>query len=194
MTGGGRTRSPIVIPPALRKGDLVGVMAPGAAVDRAALESGVRVKLGRAVFARDGYFAGDDSARAEDLVEMIESDEVRAIHFARGGWGTSRFLDRIPWRTLARRPKLLLGYSDLTSLFAGAVDRARIVCVYGPLASEMGFPGRFDASSLRRAYFRPRAPLEVRHPRAAVWREGRAQGLSAGGCLSLLAHLTGTPF
>ena len=192
----------IAIPPALRKGDLVGVTAPGSTVDRASVEAGLRVLeqmglrtiLGPSLFARDGFFAGSDEARASDLLEMLESDDIRAIHFARGGWGTSRLLGSIPWKTLTRNPKLLVGYSDLTSLFAPAIDRAGVACVYGPLISEMGFPARFDRASLARAYFRPRERLIVRVPRSAVWRDGRAEGVAAGGCLTLLAHLAGTPF
>ena len=108
-------------------------MAPGSSVDRESVESGVkvlaelglRVRLGRSLFARHGTFAGEDRARAADLSAMLADDAVRAVHFARGGWGTSRFLETVEWRRLRARPKLLIGYSDLTSLFAPAAPRNR---------------------------------------------------------------------
>jgi muramoyltetrapeptide carboxypeptidase len=152
------------------------------------------VRLGRHVFARDGYFAGSDSRRAEDLAAMIQDDEVRAIHFARGGWGMSRILHAVPWATLARRPKLLIGYSDLTSLFAPALDRAGLATIYGPLVTELGRGRSFDRASLERAYFHPARPLRIPIPKSGLWRSGSAEGRAAGGCLTLLAHLAGTDY
>lgn len=199
------TRGSLVVAPALRPGDLVGVAASGFAVDRAAVEGGVaeltrmglKVRLGESVFARDGYLAGSDGSRLRDLVTMLEDEEVRAIHFARGGWGASRLLNTLPWGLLARHPKLLIGYSDLTSLFAPALDRCRLSCVYGPLVSEIGTRRKFDRDSLARAYFRPREPFRLTFgPRSVLVRgaRGSAAGRAAGGCLTLLAHLAGTPF
>ena len=199
---GAAARVRFLVPPPLRKGDLVGVAAPGFAVERDKAEAGVRVlerlglrvRLGASVFARDGYFAGADHSRSRDLVELIEDPEIRAIHFARGGWGTSRFLASVPWGRLARRPKLLIGYSDLTSLFAPALDWAGLSCVYGPLVTELGERGKFDLASLRRAYFRPREAFTLRFAAKDVVVPGRAEGRAAGGCLTLLAHLAGTPY
>ena len=202
MVSGARGGAPILVPRPLRKGDLVGVVAPGSAVRRPALEAGLRalerlglrVRLGETLFANDGFLAGSDEHRARDLVAMIEDDEVRAIHFARGGWGTSRLLDAVPWKTLARKPKLLIGYSDLTTLFAAALDRSRLSCVYGPMVAELGDRREFDRASLLRAYFRPLAALSLEVPERGVLIPGRAEGRVAGGCLTLLAHLAGTGY
>lgn len=194
--------SRIKVPPALVPGDLVGVVAPGSSVDRDSVRAGVkvlegmglRVCTGRSVFARHGTFAGDDGARAADLTAMFADDEVRAVHFARGGWGTSRFLETIVWESLRARPKLLVGYSDLTALFAPALDRAGITSVYGPHVTEIGRDATWDRRSLERAYFRPREPLTLSFPARDILAAGRATGRAAGGCLTLLAHLAGTPY
>jgi hypothetical protein len=90
-----RASARVIVAPALAPGDLVGVVAPGSTVDRDAVRSGaavlegmgLRVRLGRSLFARHGTFAGDDRARAADLAAMLADEEVRAVHFARGGWG-----------------------------------------------------------------------------------------------------------
>ena len=192
----------ILVAPALAPGDLVGVVAPGSVVDPDAVRSGaavleqmgLRVRLGRSLLARHGIFAGDDRARAADFAAMLADDEVRAVHFARGGWGTSRFLETIGWRSLRARPKLLIGYSDLTALFAPALDRSGIASVYGPHVTEIGREAAWDRPSLERAYFRPREPLVLAFPARDVLAPGRASGRSAGGCLTLLAHLAGTSF
>lgn len=192
----------IRVPRPLRRGDLVGVVAAGSSVDRRAVEAGIevlqrlglRVRTGAAVFAHDGEFAGSDAERARDLIGMLRDDEVRAVHFARGGWGASRFLGRIPWSLLARTPKTLIGYSDVTSIFAPALDRCRLSCVYGPLVTELGDPRTFHRGSLTRAYYHPGSPLTLRFPRRSVLAPGRARGRASGGCLTLLAHLAGTVY
>ena len=155
---------------------------------------GLRVRTGASVRARDGYFAGSDARRVCDLDALLGDDEVRAILFARGGYGTSRILEALPWKTIERRPKILLGYSDLTALFAAAVDRAGLSCAYGPVVAELGDRHRYDLRSFERALFDPGRPLEIRFARRSVLARGRAKGRLAGGCLSLLAHLAGTPW
>lgn len=180
----------------------MGVVASGFAVARERVSAGttalralgLRVRVGRSARSRDGYFAGTDAVRARDLAAFLVDDEVRAIVFARGGWGTSRILDAVPWRTLAARPKVLIGYSDLTSLFVPAFDRSRLSCVYGPVLSELAERRAYDRISFERALFRPEEPLTLPFSARDVIAHGRAAGRLTGGCLTLLAHLTGTPY
>jgi len=184
--------------PRLVRGDLVGVVSPGFAVKRAPLRAGVsrlealgfRVRLGDHVLGREGYFAGTDVERAADLEAMLRDPDVRAVWFSRGGYGTSRLLDLISWSRFARRPKLLVGYSDATALFAQAVRRAGPVCIYGPVVSELGEPRSFHAPSLRRLL--AGKPFEMRVNRGQVVAPGRARGPLVGGNLTVLNHLCGT--
>lgn len=186
--------------PLLVRGDTVGVVAPGFAVRPAPLHAGVRrlrrmgfrVVLGEHVLSRHGYFAGPDEARAEDLRAMIADADVRAVWFARGGYGTARILDRVPWRLLKRRPKLFVGYSDLTALFCAAVQRGGPVCLHGPVVTELGKPGAYHPSSLRQLLNGESAVLRVRERQVLV--EGKARGRLLGGNLTVLAHLLGTRY
>lgn len=186
--------------PLLVRGDTVGVVAPGFAVRPAPLHAGVRrlrrmgfrVVLGEHVLSRHGYFAAPDDARAADLRAMIADDEVRAIWFARGGFGTARILDRIPWRTLKKRPKLFVGYSDLTALFCAAVQRGGQVCLHGPVVTDLGKPGACHLGSLRRLLSGESTALPVRGRQVLV--EGKARGRLLGGNLTVLAHLLGTRY
>jgi muramoyltetrapeptide carboxypeptidase len=184
----------------LRRGDLVGVVATGFAVRGTALLEGVarlrgmgfRVRLGDHLLARHGYLAGNDDARLQDLTTMIDDPEVRAIWFARGGYGTTRILDRIPWRKLAGRPRLLIGYSDLTALFARAAKRGGASCLYGPVVTELGDERAYHATSLRNAL--SGKPVTWRFAKRDVRVPGRARGPLIGGNLSVLVHLLGTRF
>ena len=87
-------------PAALRSGDLIGVVAPGAAVDEAEVHAGARVLeragyrvlIGASVLKQKGYLAGSDADRLADLVDMFTDAKVRAIVAARGGYGSGRLL------------------------------------------------------------------------------------------------------
>src|SRR5207249_10581801 len=88
----------------------------------------------------------------------------------------------------------LLAHRDLTTRFAPALDRAHVSCVYGPHVSELGDPRAYDRASLLRALFRPAEPITLGFAARDIIVPGRAVGRLAGGCLTLLAHLAGTPW
>src|SRR4051794_41111666 len=99
-------------PPALRPGDLIGIVAPGAAVEESAVragarvleQAGYRVRLGASLLGRTGYLAGADRDRVADLMSMFRDDEVRAVFAARGGYGSGRLLPLLDVALLCRRP------------------------------------------------------------------------------------------
>ncbi len=111
---------------ALRPGDCIGVVAPASWLEREEWEEGVRllkkrgyrVKFAPSCTAANGFFAGTDSARAADLNSFFADDEVKAILCLRGGYGSARVLDKLNYREIARHPKLLIGFSDITALHA----------------------------------------------------------------------------
>ena len=192
---------PIAAVMPLTRGAAVGVAAPGFAVDPAALRAGMgelrargfRVREGRHLLDRHGYFAGDDEARAEDLEALLLDPELGGVWFARGGYGTARLLDRLPWRRLRRRSLTLVGYSDLTALFAAASRRApRLRCLHGPVVAELGDERAFDRRSLAAAL--AGRVQDKRLTRAQVLAPGRARGRLAGGNLTVLVHTLGTPW
>ncbi len=195
---GGRERRERGTFPVLPPGSLVGVVAPGFAVSPMALARGTAaltamgysVILGRSVLARDGYFAGSDAARAEDLNAMLADPAVRGIWFARGGYGTARILDLVDWNAARRDPKVLVGYSDVTALFAVASRRTRASCLHGPVAAELGDPKAYHAPSLKKML--AGGTVELRFPARSVIRHGKAAGRLLGGNLTVLAHLAGT--
>jgi muramoyltetrapeptide carboxypeptidase len=175
-------------------------MAPGFAVKPGALDSGIEtlesmgfeVRRGRHVLARHGYLAGEDDRRASDLRALIRDPDVCAVWFARGGYGTTRILPRVPWAALRRDPKLLVGYSDLTALFNAAVERTSSICLYGPVVTELGLAGAWHRPSLETLL--AGRPLTLRIARRDVMVGGRAEGCLVGGNLTVLTHLLGTRY
>ena len=184
----------------IRAGDRVAVVATGFAVRRAELRRGLaalgamgfEVAPGAHVLEQDGYLAGPDERRAQDLLDALGAPDVRAIWFARGGYGTARLLSRIPWDALEAEPKLLVGYSDMTALFNPYVARTGGTCLYGPVVAELGDPAAYHRPSLAAAL--SGRPVEVRFARRQVLAPGRASGRLLGGNLTVLTHLLGTPY
>jgi len=153
---------------------------------------GYEVQLGRSVARQEGYLAGSDEERAEDLNRFLRDGSVRGIWFARGGYGTARLLELVDWKALGRDPKCLVGYSDVTALFAAAGRRADPICLYGPVVAELGDRARYHAPSLRAALRGD--PVRLPFRRRQVLAPGRARGALRGGNLTVLVHLIGTRY
>ena len=192
------------VPPALRPGDRIGIAAPAGPVRREPLESGMSYLRGRGfdllpgdhLFERRAYLAGDDAGRLGDLNRLLADRTVKAVWYARGGYGSARIVEGVDFGPLAARPKALVGYSDSTVLHAAAFRAQRLVTYYGPNVSDLGNAESFDEASLWRALEgdENESPgAEESLAGATVLREGRAEGTLVGGCLSLLASLAGTP-
>ena len=141
--------------------------------------------------ARDGYFAGTDEQRASDFNAALRDDAIDAIWCLRGGYGTMRILDAIDYDAAARRPKPVIGYSDITALHSALAVRSEIVTYHGPTARAA--LSSFSRESLKCALVHGGDSCGTA-PQARVLVPGTAQGMLAGGNLALLGALVGTRF
>ncbi len=184
-------------PAPLRRGDVIGVVSPAAAVDEGRLHAGVRVleqagfrvRLGAATLKKSGYLAGTDRERLADLDQMFQSADVKAIMASRGGYGSGRLLPLID-PTLARsQPKIFVGHSDLTFLLNDLLQRAELVTFHGPLVA--GLNEHADAASTLLAMLSGDR-VGWHQPAQAVIQPGMAEGVLVGGSLSVIVSLLGT--
>lgn len=188
-------------PPRLRRGDTVSVIAPAGPVNPeemqpglARLESmGYRLLLAPHLYERKDYLAGDDQVRLDDLHAAFLNPDVRAVICARGGYGTLRLLPRIRFAAVRRNPKILVGYSDITSLLLAVHKKTGLVTFHGPMIRECSKKGSANLEGMiRRISFK--GPSRVDLTGADVLKEGRAEGRLIGGNLSLLSRLVGTRY
>jgi muramoyltetrapeptide carboxypeptidase len=205
--------TPLIKPPRLRRGDVVGLVAPGGYTSDAAIEKavqhieslGFRVKLG--TYLRDvwGNYGGTVAARIADLHAMFRDPEVKAIWAIRGGSGCISLLRHLDYRLIRTHPKILLGYSDITALHLAIHRHAGLVTFHGPVASST--PSDYATEHLLAVLTEPREsytiPMSVENDRRALeepWyatrtvHEGVATGPLIGGNLSLVSALAGTPY
>ena len=153
---------------------------------------------------RHGYLAGTDDERLADLNGALNDPTIDAIWCIRGGYGSTRILERVDFAALARRPRALIGFSDITALLLGALAQANVVAFHGPVAraSMPAFTRRHFELVLGRAAPAGRlgrlpGPADVlvpREDRVVTLIGGVAEGPLVGGNLTLLQCLVGTPF
>ncbi len=191
-------------PPALRKGDVIGICAPASPpVHREDIAKGIiyleglgyRVEPGRNLLKKDGYLAGTDRERASDLNRFFSDRRVRAIVALRGGYGSMRILPMIDYAAVRADPKIFVGYSDLTAVQMALWTQCGLVTFAGPMvAAGMARGLRGAAEEMFWRMITSRRPFgPLRTPATAI-RKGAASGTLLGGNLSMLSHLAGTPY
>jgi muramoyltetrapeptide carboxypeptidase len=188
----------VVKPPRLKAGATIGVANISGPVDPARMEKGLaalqargyRVVEAENVRRRDGFLSGSDSERAAGYRALLRDPSVEAIFFARGGYGASRALGHLDPGEIRSYPKIHLGGSDLTALFAFVAKHAALVACYGPMvAVQMAGEAELD---WERVLSGERPETAVVAPGDVV-ASGVGEGPLVGGCLSLVASLCGTP-
>ncbi|MEU8330516.1 LD-carboxypeptidase [Micromonospora sp. NPDC048839] len=189
--------------PALAPGDRVRVVSPGSTPDPTNMARGIEilrswglvVELGQHVFARYGYLAGTDAQRLADLNAALNDPGIRAVFAARGGYGTQRIVDEIDVSGLRRDPRVVVGFSDITSIHGKLWRDLGLVTFYGPMVNwSDSRTGPESAEALRQAVMTTAPVTIVRDPAetaAPVLVPGRASGPLLGGCLTLLSTSLG---
>ena len=191
-------------------GDTIGIVAPASAppdpkaVDRAAaaLERfGFKPKLAKNVRARLGFLAGTDRERAADLMAMFADKKVKAIICLRGGYGASRILERLDYDVIRRHPKILSGYSDITSLHFALAQKVNLISIHAPMLNgALADPKvpEFTKKSFFRTVMEARPSGSIcdgyEGKTVSILRGGMAEGRLIGGNLSLICASLGTPF
>lgn len=200
---GARTRAGRRRPRRLLVGDRIALIAPASPVRADDLERGAAElrALGfdpvfdARVLARHGYVAGLPQTRVAALAEAWRDPSIRGIVAVRGGYGSQQLLPLLDPRWLAEDPKVFVGYSDLTALLAWQLAHGT-VGFHGPMAEgrlALG-PAGYDRASFLAAVTQP-GPMGTLAPAGVeVFRDGDAAGVLAGGTLTQLASLLGTPF
>jgi len=164
---------------------------------------GLKGKLGAHVNDRYGYLAGRDADRAADLNAMFRDPEVKAIHCIRGGWGAARLLPLIDFDAVARSPKALIGYSDITALLLALHARTGLVTFHGPNgASEWNSTNvewlkRITWDGEAALFANPREATRALVPtehRTRTLHPGKARGRLLGGNLTVLTAIVGSPY
>jgi muramoyltetrapeptide carboxypeptidase len=193
--------SKIIQPPALRKGDKVGLLAPASSFSRGDFlsgcerlrEMGYEPVYAQDIFDRDIYFAGTAERRTREFHELWQREDIAALICVRGGYGSNYLLEKLDYTIIAAQPKILFGCSDITSLLTAITDRTGLVTFHGPMVAKDIAGQTLELSSWSNAltgaanWNIPTAGVEILRP-------GKVEGRLYGGCLSMLVASLATPF
>lgn len=187
--------------PALEPGPgRVHVVAPSGPVNAERVRRGlahVRRQFGEPRLAtnlerRVGYFAGDDGERIAGFDQALRDDQAQVIWAARGGYGATRLLARLD-PALLERPKLLVGFSDVSALLCWAWVHARVPSIHGPVVGQLDELHEQDRQRLwvLLAGELPEPLCADEH--SAALHGGRVEGRLIVSNLEVLRSLIGTP-
>ena len=200
----------IKTPPYLKPGDTIGITCPAgymsyekAATCISTLQHwGYKVKVGKMLGSESQtYFSGTDNERLAEFQRFLYDDEVKAILCARGGYGTSRIIDRINFKKFKKKPKWIIGYSDITVLHAHIYGNYKTASLHAPMAgafNEGVVKDEHSGKVLEDHYILSlKNALEGKKGKFSCVphdfnKKGEAVGELIGGNLSLLVHLMGT--
>ncbi|WOV87448.1 LD-carboxypeptidase [Sporosarcina oncorhynchi] len=192
-------------PKRLRQGDTIGIVSPASPSEEESLQRalpfleqlGLKWKFGKHVYDKNGYLAGTDDDRRQDLEDMFADPEIAGIICARGGYGSARFTDKLDLQLIAENPKVFWGFSDITFLHTAIGLYSNLVTFHGPMLASC--VGKQEFHELSAKMFQQLfEPMELHYtedisPLTTI-SGGTAEAELIGGNLSLLVSSLGTKF
>jgi muramoyltetrapeptide carboxypeptidase len=191
----------IKIPPYLKKGDTIGITCPAGYMAKEKAETcintlqswGYEIMVGKTLGSNsNNYFSGTDEERLDELQAMLNNDSIKAILCGRGGYGVGRIIDEIDFTKFKRKPKWIIGFSDITVLHCHLNSKLKIASLHAPMAAAFNndeFKNEY-VQSLQKALTGKKANYKSDpHP---LNKPGIVTGELVGGNLALLTNLIGT--
>ncbi|MEB6588461.1 LD-carboxypeptidase [Pseudomonas asiatica] len=161
-------------------------------------DRGYRCRIYPGASQAQGYLAGSDQQRLQDLHDAFADPAIDAILCMRGGYGSMRLLDRVDFELIRRHPKALIGYSDITALQMAIYRRAGLITFHGGMLNADLLGAKLqptEASLLAQLGGHVRAGEQIVHPADFALNSvlpGVASGPLLGGNLSMLGATMGT--
>lgn len=198
------------VPGALHPGDSVGIISPASPIKNDLLlkgqgwlqQIGFKVVPAANLASHLHHVAGSFQTRLDDFHRMFACPEIKAVFAARGGYGSAHLVDKLDYFLVADNPKLLIGYSDITTLQLALWHKIRMHSISGPMvAVEMARPdsinellfksivsGTFSLVNTLMSVYLDDENISFLRQNNVV------QGRLLGGTLSVLSSMAGTPF
>lgn len=185
------------IPPYLKKGDTVAIVCTARkffpedakpAIDL--LDSwGLKVKLGATIGLDSCQLGGTDIERAADFQNMMDDENIKAIWVARGGYGTVRMIDSLDFTKFKKKPKWIMGFSDVTVLHS-QLNVERVASMHCIMPFTVPKASDEVKETLRKALFGEQVEYSI--PSKPYDVHGKTSGELVGGNLSILYSLLGS--
>lgn len=196
-------RPAIVMPAKLKPGDRIRFVSPASTPDRDEIvarvrileELGFQVDFGAHAFDRNGFLAGTDDDRIDDLNCALRDPAIRAVFATRGGKGAYRIADRLDFDAISRDPKPLVGFSDITILHLMLLRQCGVAGIHGALFGDgnggVDLQNRDALVGMLVETGNMVIASRSDEPTAGLTTRGRARGVLVGGNLDLIVTAAG---
>lgn len=192
-------------PKALKSGDTIAITSPAGAVwDTAQIETfstilkgfGFNVVLGKTLNEKWGYFAGTDELRAKELNDFFADKNIKGIFCMKGGWGCARLLDKLDYKLIQQNPKVLIGFSDITTLLVAITHKTGLITFHGPVGNSgwNDFTKNAFTNVIQTAKPYTYASNPSNEDPIITINSGKATGELVGGNLTVLTSLIGSTY
>lgn len=195
----------MIIPPALKPGDMIGITSPAGYITETELqpavkkmqEWGFKIRLGKTIGKRDFSFGGTDAERTADIQQMLDDSSIKAIMCARGGYGVVRIIDSIDFSKFRLKPKWIIGFSDITVIHAHINGNYKAASIHSKMCNSFpedwskAEPAQIETiQSIKDALTGIKMKYQL--PANEKNRKGITEGTLIGGNLKTLETLAGT--
>ncbi|MFT6716178.1 MAG: muramoyltetrapeptide carboxypeptidase [Saprospiraceae bacterium] len=187
-------------PENLKSGDEIAIVAIGKKISFPEIEKsikfyeswGLKVNVSKTIGVGDSYLAGSDELKISELQSYINNPKIKAIMFARGGYGAVRIIDSIDFSPLIENNKWMVGFSDVTVIHNHLNSQLNLASVHGimPVFFEDASDGSID--SCKKALFNGVMNYEFTLENSALTTDGEGEGEIVGGNLSIIYSLCGS--
>lgn len=131
-----------IMPPKLKIGDTIGVVAPSSPIIGDNIEelnkakgivekSGFKVKYSKNLFSNTNGYSATAKEKAEDINAMFADKEVKMIWCAKGGNNSNSTFEYLDYELIKKNPKIICGYSDITSLTNIITEKTGLITFSG---------------------------------------------------------------
>ncbi len=187
----------MIIPNRLNKGDKIALIATARHISKNELDPaikiidswGLKIKFGKNIFKIKNQFAGDDFQRASDLQDALDDESIKAIFCVRGGYGSARIIDLIDFSKFLKKPKWVIGYSDITVLH-NHINNIGVASIHASMPINFKENSNDSLDSLYNSLFNLNCKISFRS--TDLNRIGSVKGEVVGGNLSVIYSLLGS--
>lgn len=132
----------MIIPKSLKIGDTIGVIAPSSPIVGDNIEEldqakeiieklGFKVKYSKNIFSNTNNYSATATEKSDDINEMFADKEVKMIWCAKGGNNSNSTFEYIDYDNIKKNPKIICGFSDITSLTNMITEKTGLVTFSG---------------------------------------------------------------
>lgn len=187
-------------PPLLKFGDKIGIVAFAKKITTEEVQPavkifqdwGLKVIIGSTIGSEHNQFSGDDEYRRTDIQKMLDNPEIKAIISARGGYGCVRIIDKIDFKYFFKKPKWLIGFSDITVFHVHINTLFNIPTVHATMPIFFKKNTSESLNSLKQIIMGGHMEYQIQSSTKKLFKQGKAKGELIGGNLSILYSLCGS--